>query len=231
MKRFAERLNTELGGAAVALAPLIAPVPSVWAVWSAIGGWDGIAVALAVELLGFGAAHTALRAYHRRQSDDSLLGLMAVALILFAFYVVAVYAVLLGYKGISAALALPLLTIAGAGMYGINSQLDAAEAEPERQIELDDKRLRLADERKALRRQMSHQVSQSVLPATVALGIDVSQADILRQLESAMRHNPNIGLRPLGAAAGVSKDTAKRIVAAAGWHKNGNGWEIVEETT
>lgn len=139
IRDYSKMMHDELGAGMVYLAPLLAPMPSAWAIYGATGS---PVLALAIEGLGFSATSVALRAHSERRHGAGV-GLFRLALGLCTVYGVAVLAILLGkdvlpvYADYRARLATlgqlvasigtlsyPLLTAVGAGVYGLTEQLD-----------------------------------------------------------------------------------------------------------
>lgn len=139
IKHYSKLLHDELGAGMVYVAPLLAPLPSAWAIWQATGS---PVLAAAVEGLGFSATSVALRTHSARQKGAAVPFRLALALCI--VYGVAVLAVLLGKEFLpiwadyrtgvatlgelvaaAGTLTYPLLTAVGAGVYALTEQLDA----------------------------------------------------------------------------------------------------------
>lgn len=143
IKRISKLIHDELGAAMVYIAPILAPMPSAWAIWTATGS---PVLAAAVEGLGFSATSVALRTYSARRKGDDVPLKLAVSLCV--IYGVAVLAVLAGKEVLPTwaawrtdaatvgdlvaavgTLTYPLLTAVGAGVYALTERLDAIDAE------------------------------------------------------------------------------------------------------
>lgn len=143
IKQYSKLAHDELGAGMVYIAPLLAPLPSAWAIYQATGS---PVLAMAVEGLGFSATSVALRTYSARERGAAVP--FGLALSLCIVYGVAVLAVLLGKEllptwadyrvgaatlgelvAAAGTLTYPLLTAVGAGVYALTERLDAIDAQ------------------------------------------------------------------------------------------------------
>jgi len=164
VRRLADEIHDSVGGALVALSPMLATIPSAWALWTATGN---LSVALAVEAVGFGSIWTAMQLQRAT-------GKWAAPVTLASVYVGIATALLFGYKvapsyvamraGLAtygdvviawATMMLPLLSLVGASTYAIMDYVESTrEAAAERkQAQAEEAQQRRAWEMELQRRQ------------------------------------------------------------------------------
>lgn len=214
------------------LASALAPAPSAIALYMSLASSFGVVasmiLAFVVEGLGFATVEMLMRALSRSTRRPVQVG----AAIFAAVYLGTVFALLAlipeGEEWATVARAFPLLTIVGAGVVAGNKIMDddasSSFVAETQKIELRKIR-RLADvEVQAASRAVAPTVAPTVAGETPTSGVDASQTAKLATLETLVRQDPRVGLRPLGEAISVSKDTAGRMLRDAGWVKGKSGW-------
>lgn len=179
IKRYAKEIHDGLGALLAYIAPLLAPLPSAIAIWSATGN---LIIAIVVESLGFSATAVALRTYrHNKQRPGQRFPLW-LPVAMFGVYFATTMLIIIAaetlptwaawqaqelpaweFIGSIAPALYPLLTMVGAGVYALVDNLDhlAIEHDQEHAIEHAQQELELERQR----REMEIELEQKTLDA------------------------------------------------------------------
>jgi len=140
IKQVAKQTHDGLGAVLAYIAPLLAPLPSAIAIWSATGN---IIIAIVVESLGFSATAVALRTYRHNKEQPERPFPLWLPIGMFAIYFATTILIIVAAETLPAWAAwhtgelpawtflasiapalYPLLTMVGAGVYALVDSLD-----------------------------------------------------------------------------------------------------------
>lgn len=224
-------------------ASMVAPIPSLWAMIDARGwGVGSVMIAIVLEMMGFGAGDSLVRAYHQKTMPRWI------ANSVFALYVVAVEGVILGYKTVpvwvsdstaaemvqaTVPVFFPLFTIAGALMASVlMEQIQNEGRKYNKQMARDEidieayRRKKLGDAPLNQSIQNTDSVNESV---NQPIKRESEDKILLRFYENNARASQREAADNTGLSQPKISRILKRLESENVIHRNGNGVEILAE--